>query len=171
MSHHIEYTAQKVEYRGDPATCNACSLKAQCTPSDHGRGVHRHFAEPYLERVRAYHQTTAYEKATRNRKVWVEPLFAEAKDCHGLRRFRLRCLWRVNCEALQTAAGQNLKRLLTKRGWGRRPLPSGAALAVTQSHCLIVRFIRDAVLWGAPPQARWRSAERRATPHSGLAMI
>jgi transposase len=67
--YHVEYTAQKVEYRGDPATCNACPLKAQCTPSDHGRGVHRHFAELYLERVRAYHQTSAYEKAMRKRKV------------------------------------------------------------------------------------------------------
>ena len=101
---------------------------------------------PYLVRGRAYHQTPAYEKAMCKRKVWVEPLFAEAKDWHGLRRFRLRRLWRVNCEALLTAAGQNLKRLLTKRGWGRRPLPSGATLAVTQSHCLIVRFVRDAVL-------------------------
>jgi hypothetical protein len=62
--------------------------------------------------------------------VWVEPLFAEEKDWHGLRRFRLRRLWRVNCEALLTAAGQNLKRLLAKRGWGRRPLPSGAATAI-----------------------------------------
>jgi transposase len=131
--YHVEYTAQKVEYRGDPATCNACPLKAQCTPSDHGRGVHRHFAEPYLERVRAYHQTRAYEKAMRKRKVWVEPLFAEAKDWHGLRRFRLRRLWRVNTEALLIAAGQNLKRLLAKRGWGRRPLPSGAALVAKQS--------------------------------------
>jgi transposase len=126
--YHVEYTQQKVEYRGDPAICNACPLKAQCTPSDHGRGVHRHFAERYLERVRAYHQTSAYEKAMRKRKVWVEPLFAEAKDWHGLRRFRLRRLWRVNSEALLIAAGQNLKRLLQQRGWGRRPYPSGAAL-------------------------------------------
>jgi len=55
--------------------------------------------------------------------VWLEPLFAEAKDWHGLRRFRLRLLWRVNIEALRIAAGQNLKRLLKKRGWGRRPFP------------------------------------------------
>jgi hypothetical protein len=103
--------------------------------------------EEYLERVRSYQHTLAYQKALRKRQVWAEPLFAEAKDWHGLRRFRLRRLWRVNCEALQTAAGQNLKRLLTKHGWGRRPLPSGAALAVTQSHCLSVRFVRDAVLW------------------------
>jgi DDE family transposase len=58
--------------------------------------------------------------------VWVEPLFAEAKDWHGLRRFRLRGLEKVNGEALLTATGQNLKRLLSRRGWGRRPWPSGA---------------------------------------------
>src|SRR5262249_2203848 len=50
-------------------------------------------------------------------------LFAEAKEWHGLRRFRLRRFWRVNCEALLTATGQNLKRLLSGRGWGRRPCP------------------------------------------------
>ncbi len=35
-------------------------------------------------------------------------------------------LWRVNSEALLIATGQNLKRLLSWRGWGRRPWPSGA---------------------------------------------
>ncbi len=64
------------------------------------------------------------------RKVWVEPLFAEAKDWHSMRRFRLRRLWRVNCEALVVATGQNLKRLLQKRGWGRRPFPTEAAVKV-----------------------------------------
>ncbi len=51
---------------------------------------------------------------------------------HGMRRFRLRRLWRVNCEALMRAAGQNLKRLLKKRGWGRRPWPEGAANALAE---------------------------------------
>jgi hypothetical protein len=118
-----------VEYRADATICNACPLKAQCTPSDHGRQVHRSFYASYLERVRSYHQTPAYQKAMRKRKVWVEPLFAEDKDWHGLRRFRLRRLWRVNCEALRIAAGQNLKRLLKKRGWGRRPFPVEALCA------------------------------------------
>jgi len=63
----------------------------------------------------------------RKRPVWVEPLFAEAKDWHGLRRFRLRGLERVNGEAVLIAAGQNLKRLLRRWGWGRRPFPTGAA--------------------------------------------
>lgn len=122
------YTYQDKRYRAQAAICNACPLKPRCTRSPHGRQITRHFDEQYLDRVRAYHQTEAYQKAMRKRKVWVEPLFAEAKDWHGLRRFRLRWLWRVNCEALLIAAGQNLKRLLQHQGWGRRPLPSGAAI-------------------------------------------
>jgi hypothetical protein len=57
----------------------------------------------------------------------VEPLFGEAKQWHGLEQFRLRGLPKVNSEAFLIAAGQNLKRLLGWRGWGRRPFPSGAA--------------------------------------------
>ena len=73
-------------YRADAATCNACPVKAECTASDHGRIVHRSFYEDYLDKVRGYHATEAYQKAMRKRQVWVEPLFAEAKDWHGLRR-------------------------------------------------------------------------------------
>jgi transposase len=140
---HTEYKAEKVEYRADAATCNACPLKAQCTPSAHGRQVHRSFHASYLERVKGYHQTQAYQKAMNKRKVWVEPLFAEAKDWHGMRRFRLRLLWRVNIEALRTAAGQNLKRLLKKRGWGRRPFPTEALCA---SFWSLLREVRLLVL-------------------------
>jgi Transposase DDE domain len=70
------------------------------------------------------------------RKVWVEPLFGEAKDWHGLGRFRLRELWQVNAEALLVATGQNLERLLGKRGWGRRPWPNGAPEAPSMRRAL-----------------------------------
>jgi len=80
--------------------------------------------------VRAYRGTALYKRALRKRQVWVEPLFGEAKDWHGLRRFRLRRLWRVTSEALLTAAGQNLKRLLSRWGWGRRPFPAAPAVVL-----------------------------------------
>ena len=127
---HLEkhrFTERTKEYRADAAICNACPLKAHCTDSERGRSLRRSFDEEFLERVRAYHTTEPYHKAMSKRSVWVEPLFAEGKDWHGMRRFRLRQLWRVNCEALVRAAGQNLKRLLKQRGWGRRPWPEGAA--------------------------------------------
>jgi len=97
--------------------------------------VTRSFDEHYLDRVRAYHATEPYKKAIEKRKVWVEPLFAEAKEWHGLRRFRLRTLWKVNVEAMMVATGQNLKRLLSKRGWGRRRWPGGVP-SLALSRCL-----------------------------------
>ncbi len=126
------YTEREKRYQADAATCNACPLKSHCTTSDQGRLIKRNFDEEYVERVRAYHPTEPYQKAMRKRSVWVEPLFAEGKEWHGMRRFRLRRLWRVNCEALMRATGQNLKRLLKKRGWGRRPWPAGAADALRE---------------------------------------
>jgi hypothetical protein len=81
--------------------------------------VLRHLEERYVDRVKGYRGTFAYEKALRKRRVWVEPLFGEAKDWHGLRRFRLRRLEKVNIEALMIASGQNTKRLVA--AGDRRP--------------------------------------------------
>lgn len=142
-----ELSAEKVEYRAAHATCNACPVKGQCTPSVHGRMVHRHVAEAYLDRVRAYHQGEPYAKAMRKRKLCVEPLFAEGKQWHGMRRFRLRSLWRVNTEAVLLATGQNLKRLLQQCGWGRRPFPDGSAAAV-KGFSVLVRLLVAATLGG-----------------------
>jgi hypothetical protein len=122
-------TERSLRYRAPAKDCNACPLKAQCTTSKQGRSLCRSVHEEVLDRVKGYHATEAYKKAYRKRTVWVEPLFAEGKDWHGMRRFRLRRLWRVNCEALMRAAGQNLKRLLKQRGWGRHPFPAEAMCA------------------------------------------
>jgi hypothetical protein len=119
-----------VAYRGEAGICNACPVKAKCTTSNQGRIVHRSFDIDYVEKVRGYHATEVYRKAMRKRKVWVEPLFAEAKEWHGLRRFRLRGLANVNIEGLLVATGQNLKRFLAVTGWGRRHAPSGSLVAL-----------------------------------------
>jgi transposase len=116
-------------YQAPAVACQACPVREHCTASTQGRALRRHFDEEYRARVRAYQGTPAYEKAMRKRAVWVEPLFGEAKDWHGLRRFRLRGLANVNIEGLCIAAGQNLKRYLAAKGWGRRPTPSGGRLA------------------------------------------
>jgi hypothetical protein len=121
-------------YQAPAAACSACALKARCTDGANGRQIKRSFDEAYLERVRGYHATEPYQKAMRKRQVWVEPLFAEAKEWHGLRRFRLRGLANVNMEGLWIAAGQNLKRWLAATGWGRRHAPCGSLLALPGLH-------------------------------------
>jgi hypothetical protein len=128
--HKTKYTEEEVLYRADAATCNACPVKAACTAGNHGRIVHRSFYEDYLERVRGYHATEAYQKAMRKRQVWVEPLFAEAKVWHGLRRLRLRGPTNANIQGLLIAVGQNLKRLLAARGWGRRHALCGSLVGL-----------------------------------------
>ncbi|MDQ3694151.1 MAG: transposase [Chloroflexota bacterium] len=92
-------------YQAPAATCNACPLKPRCTASAQGRQLKRGFNEAYLDWVRGYHATEPYAKAMGKRQVWVEPLFAEAKAWHGLSRFRLRGLPKVNGEALLIVAG------------------------------------------------------------------
>jgi transposase len=101
-----------VRYAASASSCNPCPLKSRCTKGPKGRWVSRDLQEEYLERVRAYRRTEAYRKALRKRAVWVEPLFGEAKEWHGSRRFRLRGLEKVNSEALMIASGQNVKRLV-----------------------------------------------------------
>jgi hypothetical protein len=126
----IKHTEGVIVYRAEAAICNACPLKAECTESRRGRILHRSLYAEYLDKVRGYHTTESYKKAMRKRQVWVEPLFAEAKLWHGLRRFRHRGLENVNIEGLLIATGQNLKRFLAARGWGRRHPPCGSLVAL-----------------------------------------
>jgi transposase len=126
------YVTRVRSYAAPTAVCVVCPLRARCTDSTGGRRLNRPFDEAYRERARELETTAVYKKALRKRQVWVEPLFGEAKDWHGLRRFRLRGLRKVNWEGLRIAAGQNLKRWLTRTGWGRRHGPTGR-LALTRT--------------------------------------
>ena len=116
-------------YRAAARVCQACPVMSACTSSPKGRAIRRPFDQAYIERVRRYHDTAAYMRAIRKRQVWVEPLFGEAKTLHGLRRFHLRGIEKVNIEDLMIAAGQNLKRLLKYSG--TRPAPLARALFVS----------------------------------------
>lgn len=120
----LKYTGARqklrlTRYVDDPEACNSCPLKSKCTNGKSGRVVNRNFDEEYFEKVKGYYELEAYKKAMRKRKVWIEPLFGEGKQWHDMERMRLRMLERVNCEALVTASGQNVKRLLTYGG--RKP--------------------------------------------------
>lgn len=120
------YVTSTHHYRADATTCHRCPLKTKCTTGEDGRSLRHSFFQAYLDRVKAYYETAAYKKAYRKRKVWVEPLFGEAQQWHGPRRFLVRGLEKVNCAGVMTATGQNLKRLVSARGWGRRTFPGGA---------------------------------------------
>ena len=88
----------------------------------YGVDVFRRFFDAIVEQCQK-------EKLVWGKELYIDNTQVNAKDWHGLRRFRLRRLWRFNCEALRIATGQNLKRLLKKRGWRRRPFPVEALCA------------------------------------------
>jgi transposase len=117
-----------VTYRARGSVCGACSLKPQCTTNKNGRSLRRGPGDEYIDLLRAYMLTEPYQKAIRKRKVWIEPLFAEGKLWHGMRRFRMRTLEKVNTEALMVATGQNIKRLLAFGGSAPKKLAQAAAL-------------------------------------------
>jgi hypothetical protein len=133
---------QQWVYRARALACNACPVKASCTTSIQGRLLRRSFHAESLERVQGYLNTPALAKAMRKRRIWVEGLFAEAKQWHGLDCFRLRRLANVNLQALLIAAGQNLKRWLRATGWGRRGFRGAAftplrASGLTWASCCV----------------------------------
>jgi Transposase DDE domain len=126
--HRAGKSGKGIRYRADTSACRNCLLKERCTPGEGVRSINRYPNEEYMERVRAYRHTEPYKKAMRKRKVWIEPLFAEAKDWHGMKRFRLRRLEKVNIEALLIASGQNVKRLLAFGGRTLKKLAQAATL-------------------------------------------
>lgn len=128
--HKYSYSEDEKVYRCPAKICNVCPAKPQCTSSQSGRYLHRSFFQGYLDRVNAYHQTEAYKKALRKRQTWVEPLFGEGKQWHGMARLRLRGLKKANIEGLMIAAGQNIKRLLKVRLPHRYYLPPAVAMAL-----------------------------------------
>jgi hypothetical protein len=82
--------------------------------------------------------------------VWAEPLFAESKDWHKMRRFRLRRLEKVNIEALLVASGQNVKRLLDFGGRRLKKLAQAATLRppiATSRKIGIIRKHRSLYSW------------------------
>ena len=100
-----------------------------CTTNNNNvRFLRRGPGEEYVDLLRAYMETELYQKALRKRKVWIKPLFAEGKLWHGMGRFRMRTLKKVNTEALITAAAQNIKRLLAFGGSAPKKLKQAAAL-------------------------------------------
>ena len=101
----VDDQGERIQYHAPSAICAACPVRDHCTSHQRGRLIYRSFHANYLERVRGYHATAAFQKAMRKRSVWVEPLFAEAKQWHGLTKFRLRGLANVNIQGLDDRNG------------------------------------------------------------------
>ena len=78
-----------IRYRASKHDCEACPLKAQCCPKDHGRRLMRSVHEAARDVARDIRKTDAYMTSFIERRK-VEMLFAHLKRYIGLRMMRLR---------------------------------------------------------------------------------
>jgi len=97
-------------YRAEAAACQACSLKGQCCPqAAKGRTLIRVEEAPEVEQFRQKMQTSEAQKIYRQRAAVAEFPNAWIKQKLGLRRFRLRGLAKVSCEALWACLTYNIQ--------------------------------------------------------------
>jgi hypothetical protein len=132
-----------MQYRADPQTCRACSLKSDCCGTAAARTITRPDDAGLSERVRAHLASPQARRSLRRRGCWVETANAELKERHGLRRARFRGRAKVHMQAYGAAIAYNVKKLVART----RPRPLRLAAAC---HC----GPRHAVRASTNPRAR-----------------
>jgi Transposase DDE domain len=100
------------EYVTAKGTCLICQLRAFCTRSRTGRTIHRHLDQGLLEKARKIASSKAAKRDLKRRQHLMERSFADAANCHGLKRARWRGLWKKAIQDLLIATVQNLRKLL-----------------------------------------------------------
>ena len=98
-------------YKAPPGVCGPCRFRIQCSPSGKERGLSRSFDRGFLEEAQRWLATEEGKRRLSQRKVYVETVFAIAKDRHGLRRAQWRGRWKVQIQVWLTAAAMNIKKL------------------------------------------------------------
>jgi hypothetical protein len=106
-------------YRASLYDCQACALKAWCSPNMAIRKIDRSPHESARDVARALAKTEAYRQSRKDRKK-VEMLFAHLKRILKLDRLRLRGLSGAQDEFLLAATAQNLRRMAK---WLAPPAP------------------------------------------------
>ena len=98
-------------YKAPPGVCQTCRFRSQCSPSGKERGLSRSFDRRFLEEAQRWLQTEEGKRRFGQGEVYVETVFAIAKDRHGLRRAQWRGKWKVQIQVWLTAAAMNIKKL------------------------------------------------------------
>ena len=133
------------EYKSDPALCQHCPLRQQCTRSANAtKVVTRHVWEAAKERVDARRLTAWGKRVYARRKETVERSFADAKQLHGHRYARMRGWLRVTEQCLLAAAAQNIKKialLLARFYWLLKGHPSAQSRWIARLHAIAALFI------------------------------
>ena len=102
----------EITYKADIKTCKECRLREECKPGKRGRSIRHSLYYGYVASLKQRQRSFAYKEAMRIRKTTTEPVFADAKNNHGLRRLNVRGLDKAQKVFTLIAVVQNLKKLL-----------------------------------------------------------
>jgi transposase len=96
-------------YRATADICQVCQFKSQCCPDSSNRSITRMEDAPAVEAFRQKMETSPAQAIYKQRSPVAEFPNAWLKDKLGLRRFRLRGLTKVVCEALWAGLTYNIQ--------------------------------------------------------------
>lgn len=99
-------------YKAEKDKCKRCKLRSQCAGGESGRSVIRYDRQDALDFALTHLKTERAKKTIKQRKVYAETIFAEAKTLHGLKQAICRGLEKVAIQALLICTVQNIKRLI-----------------------------------------------------------
>lgn len=101
--------------------CLGCPMRDKCTSGKKIRRVQHSIYKAEYDRLFARIRSYSGKKMRRIRQITTEPLFAEAKENHGLSKFMTRGIEKAKKNSILIASIQNLKRLMT---FCKRKLPN-----------------------------------------------
>ena len=99
-------------YLAKTSDCKVCPLKEECSISKGGRKICRSYFKEEYSRLSVRMKSESGKYAMKIRKTVTEPLFAEGKENHGLRKFMTRGLDKAKKNAYMIATVQNIKRII-----------------------------------------------------------
>lgn len=116
---------QVIEYKALKSTCDACTLRAQCTRAKTGRSIMHHDAQELIDLAHRQAASTEARRDRSRRRHLMEGSFADAAR-HHFKRSRWRRLRRQQIQDHIIAAIQNIK-ILIKAAPKNGPLASESA--------------------------------------------
>jgi transposase/transcription elongation factor Elf1 len=116
QNHVLEYSTTNRdgyrEYKSDPAICQNCPVRSQCTNSKNcQKVVTRHVWEDYIELAEDARHSDYGQEIYPMRSQTIERVFADAKEKHFMRYTYLRGLVKLKMQTTLTFACMNLKKL------------------------------------------------------------
>ena len=125
-----EKKTRRWHYRPRVSDCRVCPLKSSCSPTTKLRSLVRPVEQMYVDKEQRRLVSETAKRGIKQRPLYVEWIFAEAKTMHGLDRIRHRGLEKATIQGFMTAAVQNIKRL-----FNHAKKVNEAVLKILHYHC------------------------------------